>query len=299
MSCCNRRRTQGSLPRNYLVAVVAVALLLLSSGDAGAEPIQLTTSGSLKFSPAFIRGGEELVYVEAVKPTQLQLSRLRLSDRAVTPLHKDVSQHELDFAVSRDGSHYAFVKCHTPLSLSLQMFTADEQKVGEVPPGPGFAGYRSPSFAPDNSRLLYAFPEDTHQHIFSVSLRGDDRVQLTSGPASTIGLSSHPDGREIVFASTRDGNYELYRMRADGGEVVRLTDSETMDLRPRFSPDGRRICFTSNRDGNYEIYLIDVDGSHLARVTSNPETRRLRRLASRRKAVGPRLRTQWSARFVS
>lgn len=261
MNCC----------KSFLRLAGAMIAWLTVAGIVEAEPVQLTTSGSQKFAPSFIRGGQEVVFTEAVKPTQLQLNRLRLADGAVEPLHPDTPQHELDFAVSRDGTHQAYVKCHSPLSLSLQIVTTDDVKVGEVPEAPGFAGYRSPAFTPDNARLLYSFPEDTQQHIFSVSVRGDDKRQLTTGIGINNWPSVSPDCRRIVFSSTRDGNYDLYSMAADGGDVRRLTDSPTMDIRPRFSPDGRRIAFTSNRDGNHEIYLIDADGGGLTRLTNHPE----------------------------
>jgi Tol biopolymer transport system component len=261
MNCC--RRLAG--------IVLAASIASLVTGSARAEPVRLTTSGSQKFAPSFLHGGQEVVFTEAVKPTQLQLNRLRLADGTVEPLHPDTPQHELDFAVSRDGTHQAYVKCHAPLSLSLQIVTADNAKLGEIPPAPGLAGYRSPTFTPDNTRLLYSFPEDTQQHIFSVSVRGDDKRQLTTGVGINNWPSVSPDGGRIVFASTRDGNYDLYSMAADGGDVRRLTDSPTMDMRPRFSPDGRQIAFTSNRDGNYEIYVIDADGGGLTRVTEHPE----------------------------
>lgn len=249
----------------------AAILWLVVVGIAVAEPVRLTNSGSQKFAPSFLPGGQEVVFTEAVKPTQLQLNRLRLADGTVEPLHPGTPQHELDFAASRDGTLQAYVKCHSPLSLSLQIVTTDDVKVGEVPPAPGLAGYRSPVFTPDNARLLYSFPEDTQQHIFSVSVKGDDKRQLTTGVGINNWPSIAPDGGRIVFASTRDGNYDLYSMAADGGDVRRLTDSPTMDIRPRFSPDGRRIAFTSNRDGNYEIYVIDADGGGLSRVTEHPE----------------------------
>ena len=236
------------------------------------DPVQLTTSGKLKFTPSFVDNGQRLAYVEMVEPTQFQLRRVDLEHRNAEPFHNDDGKHEFDLAVSRDGEYYAFIKCHGPLNLSLQIHNAQRHKVSEVPHAGGFAGYRSPDFAPDNSRLLFVFAEPaTQQHIFSVNLKGDKRTQVTKGSGINNWPHFSPDGRHIVFGSTRDGNYEIYVMRADGSHVRRLTNSPTMDMRPRFSPDGKRICFTSNRDGNYEIYVMNADGSQETRITHNPE----------------------------
>jgi WD40 repeat protein len=253
------------------LGVVLAVGALLAPVDA-AEPIRLTQSGNLKFTPQFLDRGERLAFVEMVRPNQFQLRCMDSSRLTVEPFHADDGKHEFDLTISRDGAYYAFVKGHGALELSLQIHDAEHKKVGDVPHAGGFAGYLSPEFAPDNSRLLFVFADPaSQQHIYSVTLKGDDKQQLTDGSSLNNWPHFSPDGSQIVFGSTRDGNFDIYLMLADGSSVQRLTTSRTMDVRPEFSPDGRRICFTSNRDGNYEIYVMNVDGTQQRRVTHNAE----------------------------
>ena len=261
--------------KRYYPCFAFVGLFFLASPATAqkppAEPVRLTTTGSVKFSPVFGRGRDEIVFVQFDKPTQLQLMRLNLADGSVQRLHKDTAKHEFEPAFSLDGRYYTFVHCKGTLSLSLVIRDGKENRDAELAPGAGFAGYRSPAFTADGKRILFAFPEDERQQIYSVDLQGGDRRQVTNSLGLNNWPHASPDGKQIVFSSTRDGNFEIYAMNADGADVRRLTNNPFQDLRPKFSPDGKRIAFTSNRDGNYEIYVMNADGSDLKRVTNHPE----------------------------
>ena len=87
---------------------VSVALLVaaaVASPLAAAEPVRLTHAGRMKFTPVFINGGEDLVYVEIEDPRMFRLQRLQLADGAVEPVHKTVSAQEFDPAYSADGKY--------------------------------------------------------------------------------------------------------------------------------------------------------------------------------------------------
>jgi tricorn protease-like protein len=264
------------VPKNrvLIAAILTVAATITSACKtvSAAEPQQLTRTGSIKFTPTFVAMGKQIGYVEMIKPNQFQLLRLTLDSLKVEPFHKDDGKHELDLAVASDDKHFAFIKCHGALNLSLEIHDANDNKVGSVPHAGGFAGYLSPEFAPDSSHLLFVFADaEAQQDIYSVNLQGEKRKQITSSAGINNWPSYSSDGRRIVFGSTRDENYEIYVMNADGSDVRRLTTSPTMDVRPEFSPDDKRICFTSNRDGNYEIYMMNADGSNQIRLTHSDE----------------------------
>lgn len=271
MSYCNTDRL-AMRPRAaciYFLTVICCALRIASV--LGGDAVQLTKDGVMKFTPSFTNNGNELLFVSLVKPTQMQINQLDVEAGSMRPLHAGEANHELDIAVSRDGKYYAYIKAVGTLSTSIEIQDFQGNKIGHVDPASGFASYRSLAFAPDNSRLLFVFPENTDQQIFSVSLKGEDRQQLTHSQGISNWPCFSPDGKEIVFGSTQDGNFEIYKMDVNGEQVRRLTNSPTMDMRPMFSPDGKRISFTSNRDGNYEIYLMAADGTELQRVTDHPE----------------------------
>ncbi|HVC95805.1 MAG TPA: hypothetical protein VND64_19090 [Pirellulales bacterium] len=251
--------------------VILCALFAVGAASHAAEPEQLTRDGRLKFTPVFRNGGRELVFVELVNPTLYQLRRLVLADGTNEPLHANSSTSEFEPAWSTDGECYAFLKTRGALSVSVVVRDKQGGELGEILPGAGFCGYRSPALAPDHSRVAFSYAEQGTQQIISAGLDGGDRKPLTDSRGINSWPSYSSDGRSIVFGSSRDGNFEIYRMNADGADVRRLTDHPFQDIRPRYSPDGRQIAFTSHRDGNAEIYMMNADGSILRRVTESAE----------------------------
>jgi Tol biopolymer transport system component len=246
--------------------------LLAGTIAAAASPEeQLTHDGKLKFTPFFRDGAREIVFVEFVDPTLFQIRRLVPADGVNEPLHEAASTSEFEPASSADGECYAFCKTRGTLSISIVVRDRKGTQLGEILPGEGFSGYRSPALAPDHSRVAFSFAEDGTQQIFSAKLDGDDRRRLTEPRGISNWPSYSPDGQTIAFGSSRDGNFEIYAMNADGSGLRRLTDHPLQDIRPRFSPDGSRIAFTSHRDANAEIYVMNADGTGLRRVTENHE----------------------------
>ncbi len=252
--------------------ICALALFAVMTAPAlGGEPVRLTADGRLKFSPVFFAGGREIVYVDFADPTRYRLQRLRLENRSAAPLHPDAKTSEFEPACSSDGRVYAYLRLRGALSVGVAVRSADGTLIGEIAPGGGFSGLRSPAIAPDCARVAFSFAEKGSQQIVSAHPDGTDRRALTSSRGINNWPAYSPDGRTIAFGSSRDDDYEIYVMDADGASPRRLTRSPGQDIRPKFSPDGRSIAFTSHRDGNAEIYVMNADGSHPRRLTHNPE----------------------------
>ena len=262
-----------SCSRSWLRRLTILAALSMAdvSPLVAGDPIRLTSDGHLKHDPVFIQSGREIVYTLLASPVQLRLIKMKLADRTVAALHPDASKNEFEPAFSPDGRYEAFVQSRGNLSLALVIRDTKRGVDSEIKPAGGFSGLRSPTIAPNMTRVLYCFPEDGRQQIYEVNMQAKDRKALTD----SSGINNWPcfsrDGKRIVFGSTRDGNYDLYLMNADGTAVRRLTTNPFQDIRPSFSPDGKEIAFTSSRDGNYEIYIINTDGTGLKRVTNHPE----------------------------
>lgn len=256
--------------RQYLVG--SMILLLLGPWPSCAEePVRLTSDGRLKATPVFSHDGTELVFAVLENPKMFRLMTMQLADRSVEPLRKAATTAEFEPACSRDGRYCAFVRQRGVLRLSVAILDKQTDTLVEVLPPPGFAGMRSPTFSPDNSRVLYSFADESRQQIFSTDLRANDPQKLTNSPGINNWPNFSPDGKEIVFGSSRDGNFDIYLMQCDGSNVQRLTHNPVQDIRPRFSPDGKRIVFVGHRHGNSEIYVMDRDGTNLVRVTHHPE----------------------------
>lgn len=262
MPCCSRGIT-------FAVAVLIIAGS--APGTRATEPVRLTRDGRLKFSPVVTAAGNEIVYVELANPTLYRLTRLSLKDGTTRPVHSDAQTSEFDPAYSHDGKMFAFLRTSGVLRVNLVIQDETGAKLGDIPPGEGFSGMRSPAVSPDHSRVVYSFAEGGRQQLFACRPDGTGRQTLADSKGINNWPAFSPDGREIVFASSRDGDFEIYRMNSDGSDVRRLTERPGQDIRPRYSPDGKRIAFTSHRDGNAEIYLIHADGSQPRRITDSPD----------------------------
>ena len=253
------------------LALFAVALLC-SRPASGVEPQRLTTDGRVKRDPVFLNPqGTELLYVLHDKPNRLRLMKLTLKDGLSAPLHPDETRSEFEPAVSSDGRYLAYVQNRGNLTLAMVVHDLIENKITELPPGGGFSGMHSPTFMRDNGRVLFSYPEEGRQSIFSVDLDCKNRQTVVASAGVNNWPHCSPDGKRLVFSSTRDDDYELYVAHLDGSQLQRLTTSPKQDIRPKFSPDGNRIAFTSGRDGNYDIYVMGADGSGLAPVTTHVE----------------------------
>ncbi len=251
---------------------IIAGLLIFAGAVSADEPKRLTSDGRVKRDPVFLNvAASEVLYVSLDKPNQLRLTKLSLVDGSTSALHPNETRSEFEPAVSADGRYLAFVQNRGNLSLAMVVQDLVDNKVAELPPGGGFSGMHSPTFSPDNSRVLFSYPEEGRQSIYSVDLQCQNRKKVVD----SIGVNNwphfSPDGRRLVYSSSRNDDYELYVADAEGSNDLRLTSSPRQDIRPRFSPDGRRIAFTSNRDGNYEIYVMKSDGTDLQRITTHPE----------------------------
>jgi len=233
------------------------------------EPTRLTTDGTVKQDPVFVKG-DEIVYTLLETPVQMRLMRLKLGDKAPTKVHPDATTNEFEVTFTADASTYAFVQSRGNLNMKLVIREASTGKDSVFDPGGGFASVRRPSIHPKGDRVSFAIPTSTGQEIASVGRDAKDRKTLTAGGINNWPAYS-PDGKKIAFCSSRDGEFDLYVMNADGSDVKRVIKLDGMQARPCWSPDGKRLAFTWNRDGNYDIHVVNLDGTGLVRLTNHAE----------------------------
>lgn len=261
-----------AMARFVRIVCVAVIFAVTARMSFAAEPHRLTNDGRVKRNPVYMGSDSpELLYAVLERPAQLRLMKFNLQTNISSPLHPDERRSEFDPDVSRDGRWLTFVQSRGNLSLALVSQDLKENRQFEVGPAGGFSGLHSPAIAPDNSRIVYSFPDQGRQHLLTCTIECKDAKRLIDTDGVNNWPSFSPEGRELCYSSTRDGNYDLYISLADGSNSRRLTNNPTQDIRPKWSPDGRRIAFVSNRDGNYELYTVRPDGSDLVRITSHPE----------------------------
>jgi TolB protein len=265
MSCSDRRT-----PRFLHTRIVAIILLSPGALAVGAEPVRVTTEGTLKLTPAFIGNGDEIAFATHEKPNLVSIVRLKLSDGSRRRQHPTVVNHQFDPAYSQDGRLHAYARSANAPQMVLVIQDTQEKKDWIHRPVESRATARNPSISPDCSRIVFTLSDVGGHQIASVNSKGEDLKYLTRAAGINAWPTYSPDGHKIAFASSRSGDFEIYVMKSDGGELKRLTDRSGLDVRPAWSPDGKRLSFTSNREGNYEVFVMNADGSNPHNVTSYP-----------------------------
>lgn len=261
----SRRQRLGSATVSIILGLVALVVQAQA-----AEPIRLTTDGTLKLSPVFVGQGDEVVFSTHEMPNQVAIVRLQLSDGSRRRAHPMQTAHQFDPAFTRDGRFHAYALSASAPQMVLVIQDLEKKTEATYRPRESRATARNPSIAPDGSRVVFSQSDVGGHQIVGVDVQGQDPRPLTQSAGMNAWPTFSPDGRKIAFGSSRSGDFEIHVMNADGSEPRRLTQSPGLDVRPAWSPDGSRIAFTSNREGNYEIHVMNADGSNVGRITANP-----------------------------
>ena len=254
-----------------LLRIVTCVVLVRCCELSAAEPLQLTKDGRVKSDLYITPKGDELFYVSEDEGKLLALRRYRFADKTNERINPQGTTSELAPSISADGRYLAYVRNDGNLHVQLVIEDKTSGEATKYNPGSGFAGIRYATLLPNAARLLFAFPEDRGQQIFSLSLDGKERTALTDGAGIDVGPRVSADSQRVVFASSREGNFEIYTMDVTGKALLQLTDHPALDTHPSWSPDGKQIAFASLRDGNFDLYIMQADGSNVRRVTATPE----------------------------
>ncbi len=236
-----------------------------------ASPQRLTDDGTLKLSPTFMPDGKAVVFATHEAPNLASLWRLKFETGERERLHPNAQGHQFDPAFSRDGRLHAYCMSSTSPQMVLVLQNLEKETESIFRPRDARATARSPSIAPDGSRVVFSLSDVQGHQLASVDMQGANLAMLTATTGMNAWPAFSPDGKQIAFSSSRDGDLEIYTMDANGANPKRLTTSAGRDMRPVWSPDGRRIAFCSARDGNLDVYVMQADGSSVTNVTQHPE----------------------------
>jgi len=164
-----------------------------------------------------------------------------------------------------------------------------------------------PRWSPDGKSLTFmASIKDQGSQVFTLDLRGGERVRLTNVKQGLKGYEWSPDGKRLLLSISdkieekSDGPWvidrlqfkqdyvgylnrqrtHLYMHDLESKTTIQLTDGDYEDYGATWSPDGSKIAFVSNRtaepdaSSNSDIWLVDpntpYDQQEPVRVTTNP-----------------------------
>ena len=122
----------------------------------------------------------------------------------------------------------------------------------------------------NGGKIVLAFYEAGHSHLFAYQQLGSPFTRITSGPWDDITPALSPDGRWVAFASNRSGPWDLYMLDLHSGDLTRLTDTPQYDAAPSWSPDGNLLAYESY-DQDLEILIRTVfDDQTLINLSEHP-----------------------------
>lgn len=275
---------RGHRTGNHIGQIVAAGiLLLLVAAGSGCQrstvspsPLVSPLASPLHVSPTELP--TEIVATPEVaakllfhsnRSGQYDIYELNLATGQVVQL-TDAAEHDLEPALSPDGTLIAFAKARLDMSgQDIWVMNADGSNphlLASV--GAGIA--TSPDWSPDGSQIAFYATQASQFHLFVVPASGGDVTELAYGGKNDMMPDWSPDGEKILFASDRSGQSDLYVMRPDGSGLEQLTDTGANEWRPRWSPDGRHIVFQGNQGAwseNWNLYLLDVETGEIEQLT--------------------------------
>ncbi|MBO7268201.1 MAG: PD40 domain-containing protein, partial [Bacteroidales bacterium] len=147
----------------------------------------------------------------------------------------------------------------------------------------GFAGsettplwMRYPNISPDGEQIAFAYKGD----IYTVSAKGGQAKQLTTGQSYESQPIWSNDSKTIAFVSDRFGGMDIFTVPATGGQAKRITTHSGTETPLAFSPDNKQLYFSASiqdpassilwASWMQEIYKVSVDGGRPYQVVASP-----------------------------
>lgn len=203
-------------------------------------------------------------------------SKRKPTARPVTyngPYWSDDGKNAFAQVFSRDNKDRWLVM----LDLEDARFTTvlDQQTDTAWVGGPGigfFGGQVRVGWLPDNKRIWFQSEQDGWSHLYTVTVDGKIKTQLTKGKFEVYGPALSRDKKRWYFSSNEVhfGERHFYSMPVEGGSRTRITGMEGGNF-ITLSPDESRLAILySFGNKKPDLYIADVKpGSKAVRVTDS------------------------------
>jgi Tol biopolymer transport system component/DNA-binding winged helix-turn-helix (wHTH) protein len=243
--------------------------IYLQALDVDLPPVRLTHSSGVTglFPKCWSPDGTRLL-VYSNRNGRYQIGVMD-ADAVPAALVAGEARTDLGFPrLSRDGRLLLHEARLTDRRLQIRVLhrsTGASTTILETAPGYSHQFHLDPAWSPDPARVVFADLSDGNTEIFSITLDGTGRRNLTNNPLRDVGPAFSPETNAMFFTRDAFGEAKLYRLDVDGRQE-RVTDQKGHEISPAVSPDGSRLAYAADRSSvGLDIYVRELKNAESER----------------------------------
>lgn len=230
---------------------------IFASDFDGANPVQLTSDGSIVAAPAW-RPGYRAIYYTSYRAGNADIYSHDLSSGARTPVVR-FSGSNISPAPSPDGSKLAMILSQ---SGSPDLWVSDADGGNPKRLTTTVADESSPCWSPDGQTICFVSRDSGYAQLYTIPAAGGSMRKLTTSGVRTVTEPDwSPDGKWIAFTRSRGDYFDICIVASAGGDAKVITEGED----PSWSSNSRTLII-ARRTGKYgprKLSLLDWPTGHV------------------------------------